>query len=110
MYFMVFSPWESGVQSPVCSVVVRPARKSTSGRNFLPQFPRALLKEWAFGSLFGEGQGPLVRFAGLGLSAQPPTKVGAGRVGQVVFGQVAVAQDVVDQIEPRLGTVAHRHG
>ena len=85
----------------VRSIVVREVRKSTRGRIFLPQFPKAFLKETAFRFLLGQGQSPFVRFAGVGRSSQPAAQVGAGRVGQVVVGQIAAGQDVVDQVQAR---------
>src|SRR5262249_22150669 len=75
---------------PVCSLVVRRAGKSTSGRNFLPQFPKALLKEAALRFLLRQGQGPFVGFAGLGRSAQPAAEIGTGRVSKVVIGELPV--------------------
>src|SRR5262245_29564048 len=77
-----FLPGNQAGDHPVCSVVVRRDRKSTSGRNYLPQFPKALLKEAALRFLLRQGQGPFVGFAGLGCSAQPAAKIGTGRVSK----------------------------
>jgi hypothetical protein len=55
------------------------------------------VNEAALGFLFRQSQRPLIRFARLRCSTQPTAEVGARGVSEVVAGQVAIRQDVVDQ-------------
>jgi hypothetical protein len=67
------------------------------------QFLDPFLKETAFRLLGGQGQGPFVCFAGLGRPSKSAAQVGAGRVSEVVIGQLAIRKDIVDQVQSRRG-------
>lgn len=81
----------------------------TWDKSYCLDFPKASVKETAFGFLLGQSQSPFIGFAGLGRSSQPAAQIGAGCVSQVVVGQIAIRQDVVDQAKPCCGAVSHRN-
>ena len=61
----------------------------------------------AFRLLPREGERPFVRGSRILCPAKPAAEVGAGGVGQPVILKIAAIENLVDGVEPGLGTVSH---
>src|SRR5262245_22265767 len=82
------------------------------GARGLGELGQAPLQESPLRFLPDEAEGPLIGGAGFLDLPQPPAKIRARRMRQVVVGQIAAREDRVDQFEAGSGTVPHgdRHG
>src|SRR5262245_6331647 len=74
---------------------------------FSAQFGEAALEKTAFRLLAREGQGVAVGSCGVGILAQTAEQIGPGSVGKVVVGQIAAAEEGIDEREAGGGAVAH---
>ena len=66
-------------------------------------------EEAPLGLLLGKVERAFVECSGFSHSSQSPAQVGPRRVSEVVVGEVAAIQDILDQDQPGLRSVSHRN-
>ena len=74
------------------------------------QFCQSLLDEPPLRPLRREGERFLVRHPRVSPSAKPAAQIGAGRMREMILVETAALEQGIDQRQPRLRPVAHRHG
>ena len=73
-------------------------------------FRKASFEKPSFGLLLAEGERPLVGRSRFQRPAQSPAQVRPSRMREVVISQIATRQNFFNQLQTRLGAVAHRDG